>query len=75
MTVRVHDQKDLLEKVNALKEKIDLVNKLDEIGLKELYKSTILNDKISEKGGATAQHRHYTRDRGGRQPARGRVGR
>ena len=41
-----------LAKVKELKEKIDLVNKLDEIGLKELYKSTILNDKISEKGGA-----------------------
>lgn len=36
----------------TLKEKLDLINSLDDIGLKELYKSTILNDQISEKGGA-----------------------
>lgn len=45
---------NILEKSKSfsLKEKLDLVNSLDEIGLKELYKSTILNDQISEKGGA-----------------------
>jgi len=45
---------NLVEKTKSipLKEKLDLVNGLDEVGLKELYKSTILNDQISEKGGA-----------------------
>jgi len=40
------------DSVDSLKTKLDLVNSLDETGLKELYKNTILNDKISEKGGA-----------------------
>ena len=40
---------DVIEK---LKSKLDLVNELDEKGLKKLYRKTLLTGEISEKGGA-----------------------
>lgn len=42
----------LKEDVDALTSKLDLVNSLDEIGLRELYKQTISNGQFSVVGGA-----------------------
>jgi hypothetical protein len=41
-----------VEKISALQQKIDKVNSLDKIGLKDLYKFTILSGNVSPKGGA-----------------------
>jgi hypothetical protein len=38
--------------VAVLRERLELINSLDEAGLKELYKSTITNGQFSRKGGA-----------------------
>lgn len=42
----------LSEDVDALTAKLDLVNSLDETGLRELYKQTISNGQFSAVGGA-----------------------
>jgi len=45
---------NLVHNSNAewLKEKIELLNKLDSMGLKEIYKDTMVNSDFSPKGGA-----------------------
>lgn len=40
------------EIVKTLKNQLDMVNSLDEKGLKKLYRKTLLTGQISEKGGA-----------------------
>lgn len=41
-----------VEKIANLKQRLDLVNTLDRIGLKELYKNTILHNAVNNRGGA-----------------------
>ncbi len=41
-----------VEKIPNLKQRLDLVNTLDRIGLKELYKNTILHNAVNNRGGA-----------------------
>jgi hypothetical protein len=41
-----------VEKMVNLKQRLDLVNTLDRIGLKELYKNTILHNAVNNRGGA-----------------------
>lgn len=45
---------NLIHNANAtwLKEKIEVLNKLDNMGLKEIYKDTMVNSGFSPKGGA-----------------------
>ncbi len=45
---------NLIHNDNAswLKEKIEVLNKLDKMGLKEIYKDTMVNTGFSPKGGA-----------------------
>ena len=41
-----------LDKVQKLKNKIDMVNALDKDGLKSLYREVLNNEEITDKGGA-----------------------
>jgi hypothetical protein len=42
----------LSDKVDGLGEKLSYLNSLDSLGIKELYRSVLTNNEISEKGGA-----------------------
>ncbi|MBI4648779.1 MAG: DUF1987 domain-containing protein, partial [Bacteroidia bacterium] len=52
-SIEIISQNSILnENIPALKDKIELINKLSKSEIKELYKNTILNANITDKGGA-----------------------